>query len=324
MNISSTKGFKQNLYKIISIFLSIIVIIIIYTNIDLSNFIEIFSKSDIPWLIVSIIMVIPTTFLTTVRFKQLIPDNKNYRFFNLLGLILSAGTMNIILPSKMGDIAKAFFMKNTTNLKASQALSIVIFEKVCDLLALILFCLFGLISYSNNSSLFWVMRVIVIAGLIFCLLLLSSRKLSNSFFRLTQRITRHKFKEKINNMSISWSEMQNYFFQDKLKLSLIVLNSILIWFLHLLQIWFFILALNLWVPFKYNIAFASLSILVGLLPISIAGIGTRDAAIIFFYKPFIDPASGAALGILFTTRYLMPAIIGLPFFSRYLSKIKDN
>jgi uncharacterized protein (TIRG00374 family) len=222
----------------------------------------------------------------------------------------------------MGDIAKAFFMKNTTTLKTSQALSIVIFEKVCDLMALILFCLFGLISYPDNSSLFWILRIIVLTGLIFCSIFLLSKKISNFLFKFIQKITYYRYKEKINDMNLSWSEIQNHFFQGKLRLLFIALNSIFIWFLHLLQIWFFILALNLWVPFKYNIAFAALSILIGLLPISLAGIGTRDAAIIFFYSPFIDPASGAALGILFTIRYLIPAIIGLPFFSKYLSNIK--
>lgn len=137
----------QNLLKIISILISFGLLVFIYFKIDLSELIKIFKDSNTMWLIISILMFIPTTLMTNLRFKQLIPSEIKNKFINTLGLILSASTMNMFLPSKMGDIVKSYFMKNNYGIDGTFALSIVIFEKICDLLSLLLFCLVGLMIY---------------------------------------------------------------------------------------------------------------------------------------------------------------------------------
>ena len=117
--------------------------------------------------------------------------------------------------------------------------------------------------------------------------------------------------------------MQAYFWHNKAQLLKITFTSVFIWFLHLLQIWFFILALKAWTPFLANLALSPLAILAGLLPLTFAGVGTRDAALILFYQPYFAAPTAAALGLLCTSRYLLPAIGGLPFLGQYLSTVRD-
>jgi uncharacterized membrane protein YbhN (UPF0104 family) len=59
-----------------------------------------------------------------------------------------------------------------------------------------------------------------------------------------------------------------------------------------------------------------------LLPLTLAGIGTRDAALILFYRPYLNAPTAAALGILCTMRYVLPALGGLPFLSSYLPSLR--
>jgi uncharacterized membrane protein YbhN (UPF0104 family) len=75
-------------------------------------------------------------------------------------------------------------------------------------------------------------------------------------------------------------------------------------------------ALNAAPPFVAAMALASLAILAGLVPVTLAGIGTRDAALIYLFRDYLTPEGGAALGLLCTLRYLMPAIAGLPHLGR--------
>jgi hypothetical protein len=117
--------------------------------------------------------------------------------------------------------------------------------------------------------------------------------------------------------------MHDYFWSDRVQLLKITSTSVFIWFLHLLQIWFFILALKAWTPFLVNLALAPLAILAGLLPLTFAGVGTRDAAIIAFYHPYLNAPTAAALGLLCTSRYLLPAIGGLPFLGQYLATVRN-
>jgi uncharacterized membrane protein YbhN (UPF0104 family) len=116
--------------------------------------------------------------------------------------------------------------------------------------------------------------------------------------------------------------MQDYFWADRGRLLRIASTSVFLWFLHLLQIWLFILALKAWTPFVTNLGLAPLALLGGLLPLTFAGIGTRDAAIVVFYHPYFGAPTAAALGLLCTARYLLPALGGLPFLGHYLAGLR--
>jgi hypothetical protein len=64
-------------------------------------------------------------------------------------------------------------------------------------------------------------------------------------------------------------------------------------------------------------AFAVIAILAGLLPFTFAGVGTRDAALVVLFAPYLDAGGAALLGLCATLRYLIPAIAGLPFVSAF-------
>ncbi|MCL2937250.1 MAG: lysylphosphatidylglycerol synthase transmembrane domain-containing protein [Trichodesmium sp. St15_bin1_1] len=309
--------------RLISLIISLLILIVIYRKIDFTGLIKVFQNSHHIWMIISVSMIIPLTILTAWRLQQLMPKKgkKSSSYLNFgeaNQLILGASVLNMILPSKMGDIVKAYFMKQRGNLKGTLSLSIVIFEKACDLVSLLIWCVFGLIVYPEKDLLFWIMTTGVTSGLIICLLLLSSRKFARIFFHIARKFTPKKISSKIDDLENSWIEMHKYFWHDKQQLTKIAVTSIFIWFGHLSQIWFFTLALNASAPFIQSLALSSLAILAGLLPLTFAGVGTRDAAFIMFYQPYFSQEVGAALGLLCTSRYVLPAIAGLPFFGKYL------
>ena len=311
--------------RLISIIVSAIILVVIYTRIDFLGLIDVFKNCDPLWMVISLGMVVPLTLSTAWRLQQLMPRD----YAHLLGfgeankLILAASVLNMVLPSKMGDIAKAYFMRDRGHLDGSLAVSLVIFEKACDLLSLLLWCAFGLFLVPEKNLLFWAMTIAITSGLILGGLLLGWPPFARFFFRVLRKIAPQKLKQKFQRMDTSWQAMHDYFWSDRQQLLKITLTSIGIWFLHLLQIWFFILALKAWTPFLANLALSPLAFLAGLLPLTFAGVGTRDAALIAFYAPYFPAATGAALGLLCTSLYLMPAIGGLPFLNEYLSTLRQ-
>ena len=309
--------------RLISLAVSLLILAIIYSKIDFSGLIKVFQNCNGWWMIISLGMVVPLTLITSWRLQQLMPSGARLGFGEANRLILAASVLNMVLPSKMGDIAKAYFMKQRGHLDGSLSLSLVVFEKACDMLSLLLWCAFGLMLYPSKNWLFWTMTVSVAVGLIVGVLLLSSRKFAKVFFLVGKAIAPKKIKLKIQKLQISWEEMLAYFWHDKNQLLKITFTSIFIWFLHLLQIWFFILALKAWTPLLANLALAPLAILAGLLPLTFAGVGTRDAALIAFYQPYFNAPTAAALGLLCTSRYLLPAIGGMPFLGQYLSTVRN-
>lgn len=308
--------------RIISLAVSLIILAIIYSKIDFAGLIEVFKNCDRFWMTISLSMVVPLTLFTAWRLQQLMPSGSRLGFGEANRLILAASVLNMVLPSKMGDIAKAYFMKQRGHLDGSLSLSLVVFEKTCDLLSLLSWCVFGLLLYPRKDILFWTMTMGVVLGLVTGVLLLSSRKFAQLFFLVAKKIASKKLRLKLEKLQMSWGEMHDYFWRDKNQLLKITATSIFIWFLHLLQIWFFILALNAWTPFVANLALSPLAILAGLLPLTFAGVGTRDAALILFYQPYFAAPTAAALGVLCTSRYLLPALGGLPFLGQYVTTVR--
>jgi hypothetical protein len=301
--------------RVISLLVSLALLALIYWKLSqhgqLAQLGRVLMHCDALWMTLSLAMVVPLTMLTAWRLQQLMPRAGQLGFAEANRLILAASVLNLILPSKMGDIAKAWFMKERGHLDGSLALSLVVFEKICDMVSLLLWCALGLILYPAKDALFWTMTITVSAAVVFGLGLLGSERLAASLFSLTR----------LSRLAAAWAEMHAYFWSSKTRLTSVALTSIFIWFLHLLQIWMFILALKAYAPFLANLALSPLAILAGLLPLTFAGVGTRDGALVLFYRHYFDAPTAAALGLLCTARYVLPGLAGLPFVGRYMTAV---
>ncbi len=312
----------MSLKRFISIVVSVALLFYLYSRIEIEKLLLVFQDCNPLWMIISMGMLIPLVLFTSWRLQQLMPKGTSLSFIEANRLILGSSVLNMVLPSKMGDLAKAYFMQEKDNLSGTLALVIVIFEKACDLLSLLLWCIFGLFFYPEKTLIFWGFTAVIAGGFILGVALLAWRAFADWFFVFFRNIAPGKFGVKLQQMQQSWGEMHDYFWSDRRRLATITLTSIFIWFLHLLQIWLFILALRAWAPFVISLALSPLSILAGLLPLTFAGVGTRDAALIWFYQPYMSETVGAALGLLCTSRYFLPAIVGLPFLGQMMATVK--
>ena len=309
--------------RFISLAISTAILVILYSKINFKQLLEVFRDCNLAWLILSLTMVIPITLITAWRLQQLMPNNSNLGLLEANRLILGSSVLNMILPSKMGEVAKAYFLRDRGHLSGSLSISLVIFERIFDLLSLLFYCVLGLIIYPNKDEFFLVMTIGITISLILGLLLIGSQSFALFFLKLSSKVSPKSVKVKLQTLESSWQEMHQYFWSNPNKLITVTSTSIFLWFLHLLQIWFFILALNAWVPFVTNLALSSLAILAGLLPLTFAGVGTRDAALVYLYQPYFSASIGAALGILCTSRYFIPALVGLPFLNQMMSAVRQ-
>jgi uncharacterized protein (TIRG00374 family) len=312
--------------RLFSIVVSVAILAFLYWKIGPENraqLIAIFRHCDPLWMTLSLGMVIPLTLFTSWRLQQLMPSRGQLTFAEANRLILVASVLNLVLPSKAGDIAKAWFMKDRSGLSGSLAFSLVVFEKSCDMLSLLLWCVLGLFLYPQKDAVFWLMTAAVASMLTLGVLLLGSVRFAEFFFESARRFAPGKIKEKLATLSSSWQEMHDYFWADKSRLALVSGTSVFIWFLHLLQIWLFIFALKATVPLLTNLALSPLAILAGLLPVpTFGGAGTRDGALVALYAPHFAAPTALALGLLCTARYILPALGGLPFAGRYFAQAR--
>lgn len=309
---------------LVSIGVSLLILGVIYWKIDISNVIGVLRRVDVPTFAGALSILIPTTLLSALRFKMLLRGRNRPSMAVATKLILAASTMNVVLPSKMGDMLKSIFMRQSLDMRISLAISVVVFEKACDLLGLLAWSLLGLVVFAGGDRLFMVLAIAIGCGLVFGVLMLSSLPFADRFLHLASKIAPSALTEKFNHLRKSWAEVHAFFWRSRQSVLNIAGLTLLIWLLHLLQIWMLALSLHASVPLLISLGLSSLAILAGLVPLTFAGVGTRDAAVIYLFAPFMAAPAGAALGLMLTLRYLLAGLAGLPFLAEYINMLRQQ
>jgi len=309
---------------LISIGVSLLILCVLYWKIDIANIKDVLAQVDVPVFIGALLILIPTTLLSALRFRMLLSVKNKPSLGEATRLILAGSTMNVVLPSKMGDMLKSVFMRDALDMRGSLAVSVVVFEKAFDLLGLLAWCLLGLVVYAGDDGFFILLALAVGGGLGFGILMLSSLSFADEILSLASKVAPGALSDKFESLRKSWAEVHGFFWRSKSAVLNIVGLTLFIWFLHLLQIWLLAAALHAPVPLLSSLGLSSLALLAGLAPLTLAGVGTRDAATIYLFAPFMAPPAGAALGLMLTLRYILPGLAGLPFLSIYINLLRQK
>lgn len=301
--------------RLISLAVSAGILFILWHSVDIDAIVAAFRSSDPAWLTGGLLAVVPLTLVTAWRFQLL--SRSRLGLGGATRLILSSSTLNAFLPSKMGDIAKAWVLTSRYGYDPKLGLAIVILEKLLDLGSLLVWGVAATLWVSGDSPILLLAAAATAALLALILVLLAPLPIAAELMAWLGKIIPGKAGGAARAFADQWREATGWFWSNRRRATGVLLLSLALWAGHLAQFWLFSRALHSTIPLIDNMAFATLSILVGLLPFTVAGIGTRDAAIVYFYRDWLRPGEGAVLGVLATMRYLMPAIAGLPFVRDY-------
>jgi uncharacterized protein (TIRG00374 family) len=300
------------MHRLIAFFVSTTLLVLLYQLIDFSTLTDAMRKADPTLLATGIVAVIPLTVGTAWRFS-ILTGQARVGIIKSIELILIASTLNLFLPSKMGDIAKAAVLVDRDGMNGKLALSVCLFEKTLDLASLVLLGVIALFYVAGDSPLLGVLAALTSLLLLLLMAIILPVRLLPSAAILAGKILNGRIAGLLKRFSETWQSVVVWFWSDWRRAIGVLLLSIAIWAGHLMQFWLFALAIGAIIPILDNMAFATLGILAGLLPFTFAGVGTRDMALVHFYGAYLTPGEGALLGILATLRYLIPAVAGLPF-----------
>jgi len=299
--------------RIIGIFISLGILAVIFLKIDLGQFVHNFKNLNLLYFAVSFLFFVPQTYVSAKRWQLILKARCEIGLWKSTTLILASSTLNVILPSKVGDFAKALFLKRSDGLELSKGFSLTFIEKFLDVAGLCLVLLLGAILIPKSDgivslSIFFSLFVIGTTVLMFSIDL---RKL-----KLNRLASKLGVEKKLSGFLDEWQESVSTQRRDKPRFAIIIFLSVLLWFLHIVQIYLFFLSLNSSVSPMVVFAYVPLSIFVGLVPISFGGIGTRDAALIYLFSGYESASVMAGVGILCSFRYFVPALFGLPFIDK--------
>ena len=313
----------KRLTQIIGIFISAGILFLLYSRIEVDRLIETFSKISPFYCLLILLTFVVIYILLAWRWKIMVSPPLRVTFLECFKVVAASGALSIVIPAKLGAFSKIYFMNRLDAMNTKQGVSVVIYEKLSDLSAMSLVFIIGCLLNNRYDPLIATALIMAVIFL-FCFALLHGVNIfEKPLFKSLNRFRR------IGKL-VEYAKVVHLFRQDpeisNERIVRINLLTLLLWIVHTAQIIFFFYALNLDLPIIMICSYMFCAIFIGLLPISIAGIGTRDLAIVYLFKGIITYTEAISIGILCTLRYIVPALFGLPFFIKlfFLKKYKPS
>jgi hypothetical protein len=273
------------------------------------------------WLGLALFMFVPQTLISALRWSWVVGTFQRLTFWRATELVLASSSLNVILPSKMGDVLKgAFLSQDRPGGDLATGVSLGLFEKVTDTAALATLMMLASLFYPPEEPLGVLVILCGAAGVAAFVLLLSSWGAGElaRFSPGDRKGLSARVRSVVGRIGVVILEFQ----KDRRRLVRILVVSVVLWILHLAQFSFVYQAMQdngehrtllLWsrVP---------MAIFIGLIPISFTGAGTRDAALVYLLEHEITRPAAVILGAFATFRYVIVALAGLPFVWRLPSR----
>ena len=312
--------------RLIPLLLGIGILIILWWKTGWTEIRTTIAAMDMFWLTAALALFIPQIVISGIRWAVIVRSHQHLTVRKATKLVLAASAWNIFLPSKLGDLAKGVFLDSTApGGDIVTGVSLAAFEKYLDLTALACWMLAATLVFPSNDPVILLLSLCGIICVTFFLLLVFSPAAGwISGFKPKDKKNKD-LTGKIRSKLAGVGKAILFLRSDPRRLLIITGLSILLWSLHLLQFNLAFVAVHSGFPEQMNdhVGYAVLwsripmAIFVGLVPVTIAGIGSRDAAMFYFLKPYTTPGIAVSLGVFATLRYVVVALAGLPFATRF-------
>ena len=297
--------------RLIALSVSLGIMVFIFSQVDFVEFISQVRSLHAPSFFWALTLFIPQILFSAIRWKFMIRKKAFITLLESTQLILAASSLNLLLPSKMGDLSKGYFLKNKGKMDLKRGTNVVIFERYIDLVALGVLALTGILvtgEWGYSSLVMTLFAILILGG-----------------FLLIQKgglpvLEKFKLGSNIQSFLVDTGDYLGELKKNSLDFLWVILMSLFLWFLHLLQFYCIFLALETGISLFGVFSQVPLAILAGLIPITLAGVGTRDAALIALFSGTVPLASMVFVGLFASFRYLVPGLLGLPFLNRYIIK----
>ncbi len=296
--------------------IGIAIFIYLLFNIDIPTLLYSFKSIDYFYFFISLLFISLAVVLKSVKWLLIVSKEDRINLREGIFAWMAGFGAGLVTPGRIGDFFRAKFLK----VRLGKSLLTVLIDRINDVLALFLLGIFSVfILFSRKTPLFNLRYLFILFFILFLILILVLRnkklirKIAKPFYKY---FIPEKFKKSIGeNFNIFY---RNFRKLEKRKILINFLLTILAWFICFIQYWFLSFALGLNLSYFSVCFIAPILLLAQLIPISISGIGTREAASVLLLSTFgISPelAIAFSLGILIED-YILGGI-GLMFWLKF-------
>lgn len=301
---------RNTIWTIVRFLITALIFFLIFKFIKIPLLAKNLHSINWEYIVLVVILVIPSIFTRILRWYLIL--NKDAKQMTLAGttnITLIGLALNIFLPMGGGDVAKSYFGWRKYRLK-EEMLSSVIIDKIIAVFAVFFLGVFSSITaYRMNliPSRFAIpFGVISITITILLTLPIFFPKVIP--WQILNWLTQKIFKKSFDYSKLLLASTLS----NKLKFYTIFI-SMIGWLITYLQFYFVCLAYNVHASYIYILSIAPMIILGQLFPLTLNGMGSQEAVIMYLFSKIKVASATSALLISLTATIInafLPALIG--------------
>lgn len=301
----------MNQIKKYSFIIGLIIFAIILSKTNLEGIFQNIKNINPLYLILAMLMTIPTLFNKAlcwnyIKRKQGIKYNLKDSFL----MYCSGIYIGLITPGRIGEITKAIYLKKDGHSMGKSLVSTVI-DRLSDFAFLLLFLFVGslfLITIFQKQVLILILGIILSIAIF--LIALKFDLIKWVINKLFNKLVPKKYQK---SWKLNFQDFINDLKSYKLKHYLVILFiTTFSWIFYYLQMFILAKGVGIDIPILYLAIIVTIAGLITLIPISISGIGTRDATLLALFIPFaITTEQIIAFSVLILLMSLFAAFVGL-------------
>lgn len=281
-------------------------------KLDFSNILKEIANAKVEYLFIAISFVFIHLITGTLKWFSIAKIQKiNLPFFEALKINLISFFYGFITPSRIGGIIRAEYLKKYTKKGIGKGVSNFVLDKVLDLCSLVfLATIFSFVFRDLISGSYFYYFIFIFIAFVISLIIFRDKKRTIFLLRIFYRkFIPEKIKEKVKNGF-------NSFYEDMPKkryFILFFLLNLINWIIYYLVSFFVGKSVGIEISFTYFLVILPITTLIGQLPITINGLGTREAVMIVLFGLLGIGATkvfSMSIIILFISGVL-PTIIGI-------------
>lgn len=210
-----------------------------------------------------------------------------------------------VTPAKAGDVIRALYVQNDTGRSFGEAFLTVFIDRLWDLLLVLFLGVVTVLLFSRyyiELPSFWIFLLTAL-GACFCVYLAVNRKLMRRLLKpVFEALVPQKYKEAFSlNFHTFYDNLEIYRRKPGV-MAVAFLLTILLWAIIFLMAWYLTVVFGMKVHPAYMFLIMPIVTLVELIPISVSGLGTRDATVIYFFSVI---GLSSAVAVSFSIGYLL-------------------
>ncbi len=289
--------------------IGVLLLYYIMSKIGIGKIIDAFSSANYYYLLVMLFLLIPMLIVQTAKWQYLlVRQGLRFNFIYLIKLQLISLFYEGVTPGRVGSFIKiAYINKNIKNL--GKSCSSVVIDRALDFLFVASLAFLGsLLVMKSILNMFYISLIIFVLFLAGFAILINKDATRAVVYLFYKILIPKRLKERAKNSF-------NEFYKNIPSLKSIIITFLLtavLWIIIYTQAYISARAFNVNVPYLKFMVLFPISVLISLVPITVSGLGTREAVLIKLFEGFGTPEGIVASSLVWAcTALVIYAIFGL-------------